>query len=246
MPYGTSGVGRSVGRVGVGGLDSSTVLHYAAKHCAGRLKTFSFLSPGGASTRAGIFGKWRGLRHGPPRVRPEPGHRVGERHTGFRVLLRRTQRGRRGAAGVVSVADEPAPCDGRAFRGGRGRAFWRIRDVPGRSDGAAVSPDAGPVPKADVAALERYVPVSDDKISLEYKLKRWIEGSWLDPDEAHFFWNGTFSPAQLACVRPGTRGSGLKDLVSRLKLNGRGWWTATCGWIRVTTGGRHTVQDGIE
>ena len=28
-------------------------------------------------------------------------------------------------------------------------------------------------------ALDRYVPVSDDKISLEYKLKRWIEGSWL-------------------------------------------------------------------
>ena len=28
-------------------------------------------------------------------------------------------------------------------------------------------------------ALDRYLPVSDDKISLEYKLKRWIEGSWL-------------------------------------------------------------------
>jgi asparagine synthase (glutamine-hydrolysing) len=66
------------------------------------------------------------------------------------------------------------------------------------------------------------MPVSDEKISLEYKLKRWIEGSWLDPDEAHFFWNGTFSPEQLAQVRPGTRGSGLRELVDRLELNGRG------------------------
>ena len=55
-------------------------------------------------------------------------------------------------------------------------------------------------------ALDRYVPVSDEKISLEYKLKRWIEGSWLDPDEAHFFWNGTFSPAQHRRIRPGSNG----------------------------------------
>jgi asparagine synthase (glutamine-hydrolysing) len=62
------------------------------------------------------------------------------------------------------------------------------------------------------------VPVSDEKISLEYKLKRWIEGSWLDPDEAHFFWNGTFSPAAKQ-IRPGTNGSGLRALVERLGID---------------------------
>jgi len=41
--------------------------------------------------------------------------------------------------------------------------------------------------------LMRYWPVSDDKISLEYKLKRFLEGSLLPPDEAHIYWNGTFS-----------------------------------------------------
>jgi asparagine synthase (glutamine-hydrolysing) len=67
-------------------------------------------------------------------------------------------------------------------------------------------------------ALERYMPVSDEKISLEYKLKRWLEGSLLDPDEAHFFWNGTFSPKQLAQIRPGTNGSGLRRLVDELGM----------------------------
>ena len=36
-------------------------------------------------------------------------------------------------------------------------------------------------------------PVSDDKISLEYKLKRFLSGSLLDPATAHLYWNGTHS-----------------------------------------------------
>ena len=65
------------------------------------------------------------------------------------------------------------------------------------------------------------MPVSDEKISLEYKLKRWIDGSWLHPDEAHFFWNGTFSTEQREadpCAAPTATacgswwtGSGLED-----------------------------------
>ena len=37
------------------------------------------------------------------------------------------------------------------------------------------------------------LPVSDEKIGLEYKLKRFLAGSLLSADEAHFYWNGTFS-----------------------------------------------------
>jgi asparagine synthase (glutamine-hydrolysing) len=37
------------------------------------------------------------------------------------------------------------------------------------------------------------VPVSDEKISLEYKVKRFLAGALLPGDEAHFYWNGTFS-----------------------------------------------------
>jgi asparagine synthase (glutamine-hydrolysing) len=66
--------------------------------------------------------------------------------------------------------------------------------------------------------LERYVPVSDEKISLEYKLKRWMEGMSLDADEAHFFWNGTFSAEQRRRIRPGSNGNGLRALVERLGI----------------------------
>jgi asparagine synthase (glutamine-hydrolysing) len=44
--------------------------------------------------------------------------------------------------------------------------------------------------------LLRMWPVSDDKISLEYKAKRFLEGSLLKPASAHLFWNGTFSMEQ--------------------------------------------------
>jgi len=44
----------------------------------------------------------------------------------------------------------------------------------------------------------RFWPVSDEKISLEYKLKRFLEGCLLPPDQAHVYWNGTFSRSQKA------------------------------------------------
>src|ERR1700675_1122170 len=43
-----------------------------------------------------------------------------------------------------------------------------------------------------------YWPVSDEKIGFEYKLKRFLDGSLLPPDEAHVYWNGSFSRAQQA------------------------------------------------
>jgi asparagine synthase (glutamine-hydrolysing) len=71
-------------------------------------------------------------------------------------------------------------------------------------------------------ALDRCVPVSDDKIGLEYKLKRWIEGSCLDPDEAHFFWNGAFSAEQRRQIQRGSNGNGLRALVDRLGIKSSG------------------------
>ncbi len=47
-------------------------------------------------------------------------------------------------------------------------------------------------------AATNLLPVSDDKISLEYKLKRFLKGSLLDAGSAHLFWNGTFTAAERA------------------------------------------------
>jgi asparagine synthase (glutamine-hydrolysing) len=57
------------------------------------------------------------------------------------------------------------------------------------------------------AKWTRMLPVSDEKIGLDYKLTRMLQGSLLDPVSAHLFWNGTFSPSEkfqpLELPRPG-------------------------------------------
>lgn len=54
-----------------------------------------------------------------------------------------------------------------------------------------------PVPLRRAAlACADLLPVSDDKISFEYKLKRFLRGSLLPPEQAHVFWNGTFSEGE--------------------------------------------------
>ena len=45
-------------------------------------------------------------------------------------------------------------------------------------------------------SASRRIPVSDEKIGFEYKLKRFLEGSLLSADIAHSHWNGAFSEAQ--------------------------------------------------
>jgi asparagine synthase (glutamine-hydrolysing) len=71
------------------------------------------------------------------------------------------------------------------------------------------------LPKAARRSLLRamnYWPVSDDKISFEYKLKRFLEGSLLPPDEAHVYWNGSFSGAQQADLLMKTNHARVQDL----------------------------------
>jgi asparagine synthase (glutamine-hydrolysing) len=45
-------------------------------------------------------------------------------------------------------------------------------------------------------SLAGLLPVSDDKISFEYKVKRFLSGSLLDPVDAHLYWNGVCSPGE--------------------------------------------------
>jgi asparagine synthase (glutamine-hydrolysing) len=42
----------------------------------------------------------------------------------------------------------------------------------------------------------RWLPISDEKIGLDYKLRRFLEGCRFSPARAHVYWNGTFSDAE--------------------------------------------------
>ncbi|HVW84842.1 MAG TPA: asparagine synthase C-terminal domain-containing protein, partial [Bryobacteraceae bacterium] len=60
--------------------------------------------------------------------------------------------------------------------------------------------------RAVLGAARTVLPVSNAKIGFEYKLKRWLEGSLLDPDEAHLFWNGACSLEQKRALVPCSNG----------------------------------------
>lgn len=50
------------------------------------------------------------------------------------------------------------------------------------------------------ARMAAHLPVSDDKIGLDYKIRRMLEGSLLPAHQAHYFWNGTFSGGQRQAI----------------------------------------------
>src|ERR1017187_4117638 len=203
-----------------GGLDSAAILHYAAAHTPGQLKTFSVSFQGRSFDESPYFREIAakyGTDHHEFDLNPE-------------VELQRA------IEDFAYYSDEPS-ADAGAL------PVWFLSRMSRRHVTVALSGEGAdelfggyltyqadrllrpfrrmaPVGLRRLmrGALDRYMPVSDDKISLEYKLKRWLEGSLLDPDEAHFFWNGTFSPEQLAQIRPGTNGSGLRRLVDELRI----------------------------
>lgn len=206
-----------------GGLDSSTILHYAAEQTSGQLKTFSVSFAGRSFDETPYFrevAQVYGTDHHEFDLNPDL-----ELQTAIEDF--------------AYYSDEPS-ADAGAL------PVWYLSKMTRRHVTVALSGEGADelfggyltyvadqlvrpfryVPEAARrairGALDRYLPVSDDKISLEYKLKRWIEGSWLHPDEAHFFWNGTFSNEQRKQIRPGSNGNGLQQLVERLRLGRSG------------------------
>jgi len=67
--------------------------------------------------------------------------------------------------------------------------------------------------------LLRHWPVSDEKISFEYKLKRFVQGSFMPPEQAHVFWAGTFCEEEKARLFLQAKDRPLKDLLERVNGN---------------------------
>ena len=202
-----------------GGLDSSTILHYAARQTAGRLKTFSVSFAGQSCDESRYFreiARVYGTDHHEFDLNPavelesaiedfayfsdEPSADAGALPVWYLSRMCRQH---------VTVALSGEGAD-ELFGG----YLTYMADRLARPFRAT----PGPLRHLARGAMDRCLPVSDDKLSLEYKLKRWVDGSFLHPDEAHFFWNGTFSSAERKQIRPGANGSGLRMLVDRLGI----------------------------
>jgi asparagine synthase (glutamine-hydrolysing) len=200
-----------------GGIDSSTILHYATKASSSRLKTFS-ISFRGRSFDETEYIREIASRYGTDHYELDlnPGENLqgaieefayymddpvadaGALPVWFLTKLSRTQV-------TVSLSGE----GGDELFGGylTYRANLLARLMRGLPQGAT---------RLAISAL-RLWPVSDDKISLEYMAKRFLEGCLLPPERAHVHWNGTFSEAQKGALLQGPVPGALDGVLGELR-----------------------------
>jgi asparagine synthase (glutamine-hydrolysing) len=180
-----------------GGLDSSTLLHYASEMAPKPIKTFSIAFESRSCDERKYFRQMAaiyGTEHhelelcASDALAPaiddfsyysdEPGADAGALPVWFLSKMSRQHV-------TVALSGE----GGDELFGGymtyRADQLARpLRCVPGLVRAAALK------------ATQALLPVSNARIGFEYKLKRWLEGSLLHADEGHLFWNGAFSGAQ--------------------------------------------------
>jgi asparagine synthase (glutamine-hydrolysing) len=179
-----------------GGLDSSTILHYAALASSARLRTYSISFRGQSFDESAYVG--------------EMVMKYGTDHEQFDL---NPEQDLEGAIHELSYySDEPSADSGAlpvwflsklcranctvAFSGeGADEIFGGYLTY--RANRFAQGLRRLPPPSLRLALrCLRAWPGSNEKISFEYKLKRLLEGSLLPPEQGHVYWNGTFSQAE--------------------------------------------------
>lgn len=200
-----------------GGLDSSAILHYAAAQSSRQLQTFSISFAGRSFDESRFF---RALAQ-----------HYGTRHYEFDMNsdIDLTS----AIHDLAYYSDEPSADAGAlpvyflsrmsrqhvtvALSGeGADEIFGGYQTYI--ADGYAAK--ARSLPRFALrwlSAAAARLPVSDEKIGFEYKLKRFLKGSSLPADEAHFFWNGTFSSGELKAASFHVKAQSGKRLIDVLR-----------------------------
>jgi asparagine synthase (glutamine-hydrolysing) len=198
-----------------GGVDSSTILHYAREASSSRLKTFSI------SFQGRSFDETRYIR--------EMASRYDTEHHELDLNP---------SLDLPSAVEELAYYSDEPFADAGAVPVWFLASLSRKNVTVALSGEgadelfggyltyqadrlaasARRIPKTmrrGLLSLLRYWPVSNDKISFEYKLKRFLEGTLLPADEAHAYWNGTFSGAQQKELLRKSSGASVLNLFGR-------------------------------
>jgi asparagine synthase (glutamine-hydrolysing) len=191
-----------------GGVDSSTLLHYAAEASGSRVKTFSISFRGRSFDESGYIRQVAaqyGTEHEQLDLNPdedlagaiekfayysdEPNADAGALPVWF--LSRLTK-----ASATVALSGEGADeLFGGYLMQRASLLARRLRRIP-----------HGALRVAAQAA--GYWPVSDEKIGFEYKLKRFLEGCQMPALRAHVYWGGTFGDiAKQRLVEPALPGA---------------------------------------
>jgi asparagine synthase (glutamine-hydrolysing) len=200
-----------------GGLDSSTLLHYASELSARPVKTFSIAFESRSCDEREYFrevSQIYGTEHHEMELRPGPN--------------------------IISAIEEFAYYSDEPGADAGALPVWFLSKMSRQHVTVALSGEGGDelfggyltyradqlarplrslprlLRKTALQAARSLLPVSDAKIGFEYKLKRWLEGSLLEPDEAHLFWNGSFSADQKRALLSNRNGHHLRNLYESL------------------------------
>jgi asparagine synthase (glutamine-hydrolysing) len=202
-----------------GGVDSSTVLHYAAQASSSRLRTFSISFNGHSFDES-------------PYIRQVVEH-YGTDHEQLNLSPDDDLEG--AIEELAYFSDEPSADSGAL-------PVWFLSKLCKKSCTVAFSGEgadeifggyltyranriAAPLRNLPPAAIDLCLrglclwPVSNEKISLEYKIKRLLQGSLMPPERAHVYWNGTFSEAEKAALLQIPMPGALTDVLARLRAS---------------------------
>ena len=195
-----------------GGLDSSTVLHYAAEESLQPLQTFSIT--------------FRGRRFDESRYIRQIAEHYGTEH--HELDLNPQSDLREAIEHLTYYADEPC-ADSSAL------PVWFLSRLTKQHARVALTGDGadelfGGYATYTADRIARYLrrlhpsllraavrslrawPVSNEKVGMEYCVKRLFAGSLMPEDEAHVYWNGTFSHSERSALFSGTNDKPLLDL----------------------------------
>lgn len=200
-----------------GGIDSSTILHYASAASSSRLKTFSISFRGRSFDETKYIqqvAQHYGTDHEELDLTPEqdlrsaieefayysdePSADAGALPVWFLSRLCKTKT-------TVALSGEGADeLFGGYLTYRADEMARRVRRVPRK------------LLELALAAIRRW-PVSDEKIGFEYKAKRFLEGALQPPERAHVYWNGTFSDLEKRSLVTSSLPGALDKMLSELR-----------------------------
>jgi asparagine synthase (glutamine-hydrolysing) len=200
-----------------GGVDSTTILHYIAEASNSRLRTFSISFNGYSfdeSSSIAEIVKHYGTEHEQLDLNPEQDLEGAIRELSYYSDEPSAD------SGALPVWFLSKLCKTRctvAFSGeGADEVFGGYLTYRANRIARHLKQVPSGAIRLALRALNAW-PASDEKISLEYKVKRMLEGSLLPAEQAHVYWNGTFSETEKAALLKVSLPGALPDLLSQLR-----------------------------
>ncbi len=204
-----------------GGLDSSTILHYAAAASRSPIRTFSISFQGRTFDDGGYsrqVASHYGTRHEQLNFTEDAGLRDAIEEFSYYADDPNADAG---ALPVWFLSKMTRQRVTVALSGeGADELFGGYLTY--RADELSKPIRKAPKPFLGLASTlaARMMPISDDKISFEYKLKRFLEGCKMPAERAHVYWNGTFSDAGKRELVDKPTPAGLGRLMDELRTAG--------------------------